>query len=194
MKKFTLIELLVVISIIGILASLLLPTLGKARKTSLKAVCTSKFKQIFMAQMAYTDDHDGQISGMRHGPGDNDNTYRWSTALLPYTNSVNLYFCPSEDRAGWRPGEDGLKLNPEVTDMKIFLDDIGQLFTSQLSQKKLDLVIYIIDDVPSELIFDPVRVRQVFINLITNAIKFTNKGGVSVNVGWFLCVICVLMY
>ena len=57
-KTFTLIELLVVIAIIGILASLLLPSLGKARKKSQTAVCTSNLKQINNAVIMYIDDND----------------------------------------------------------------------------------------------------------------------------------------
>lgn len=54
-KKFTLIELLVVISIIGILSSMLLPSLSKARAKSRAAVCVSNMKQMGTANYMYID-------------------------------------------------------------------------------------------------------------------------------------------
>ena len=57
-KKFTLIELLVVVAIIGILASLLLPALGKARKTSKLAVCKSNLKQVGAGLYLFADDNE----------------------------------------------------------------------------------------------------------------------------------------
>ena len=61
MKKFTLIELLVVIAIIGILASLLLPSLEKARRTAKAAVCLSQLKQGGVANQLYTNDYSERI-------------------------------------------------------------------------------------------------------------------------------------
>jgi len=55
MKKFTLVELLVVIAIIGILASLLLPALGKARKKAYIAVCLSNLSQVNKANAMFLD-------------------------------------------------------------------------------------------------------------------------------------------
>lgn len=55
MKKFTLIELLVVVAIIGILASLLMPSLSKAREVTKRAVCASNQKQIGLYFINYVD-------------------------------------------------------------------------------------------------------------------------------------------
>lgn len=60
-KRFSLIELLVVVAIIGILASLVMPSLGKAREKSKIAVCVSNQKQIGTAIYMYMDDNDGKF-------------------------------------------------------------------------------------------------------------------------------------
>ena len=84
-QQFTLIELLVVVAIIGILASLLLPSLGQARKKSQSAVCKSNLKQLNIASFMYVDDHDR----LMHYKGNNDGFHTWRWPIAPYLQDTS---------------------------------------------------------------------------------------------------------
>src|SRR5690606_19684225 len=58
---FTLIELLTVIAIIGILAAILIPVVGKVRSSAKAAMCMSNLRQIGTATFMYLNDHDDRF-------------------------------------------------------------------------------------------------------------------------------------
>jgi prepilin-type N-terminal cleavage/methylation domain-containing protein len=122
-KRFTLIELMMVIAIIGILTSLLLPALAKAREMGKRAVCVSNLRQIMLANTMYADDSDGE-----HLPGNKSNAsysglgidaiyykpsgkYMSHGLLMKYDliNTADLYYCPSWTHAYNKRG--GLESN-----------------------------------------------------------------------------------
>ena len=74
-RKFTLIELLVVVAIIGILASLLLPSLTRARAVAKTAVCGSNQKQIGIAFINYSTSYNDQL------PAPLEGSYTWDDHL-----------------------------------------------------------------------------------------------------------------
>lgn len=62
------------------------------------------------------------------------------------------------------------------------LSGVQQMFQIEADKKGLKLEIDLNKDVPEQIVSDPVRVSQVLTNLVGNAVKFTHKGSVQINV------------
>lgn len=73
-------------------------------------------------------------------------------------------------------------LSENEFDMYQLLDDVGNMFRLQANQKRLQLIIECEANVPQYVRTDEVKLRQVLVNLLGNALKFTKQGTISVQV------------
>ena len=101
-RSFTLIELLVVIAIIAILASMLLPALGRAREKAKEIACVSNLKQLGMAWQHYTMDSDDKIApAFDDSLGASYGIASWTYRLAPYINKAIIKDNPDVFQKVW---------------------------------------------------------------------------------------------
>ena len=75
-----------------------------------------------------------------------------------------------------------LQLENDDFDLRSCIEDVLDMFATKSAQLGIDLIYQIDENVPGQIIGDGLRLRQILINLIGNAIKFTQHGEVFVGV------------
>ena len=75
-----------------------------------------------------------------------------------------------------------MELRPEPTDLREICDFLHTLFSEPAAKKGLKLECHVAENLPHALLMDRIRLRQVLVNLVGNAVKFTDKGGIEVRV------------
>ncbi len=98
---------------------------------------------------------------------------RSSATLLALVNDLL-------DASKIQAGEMSLEKVP--FDLPALIDEIGTSHVKAACEKELRLSLVVGEDVPEEVHGDPLRIKQIVTNLLTNAIKFTEQGEVAVEV------------
>lgn len=75
-----------------------------------------------------------------------------------------------------------LELNHRDFSLPSMIEEVAELFAIRAEQKGLELLCHLLPDVPSRVIGDDERIRQVLINLLGNALKFTERGEIRLAV------------
>ena len=107
-RYFTLIELMVVIAIIGILLTILMPALSKARTKAKEAVCLSNEKQLAVALISYSDNSSGYFPLYKNDVAWDDAisdmmALGWSQAdkelngIIDEDLAVSIFACPADE-------------------------------------------------------------------------------------------------
>ncbi len=102
-----------------------------------------------------------------------DVLYRSGESLLEIINDILDY---SKIESG------KMLLERTEFDLEELVDDCFKLFSATASKREIELISDIDPTVPTQLIGDPVRIKQILVNLIGNAFKFTSEGHVYVRV------------
>lgn len=82
-----------------------------------------------------------------------------------------------------RADADKIKIALERTDTRVLVRDVIDTLMPLAIDRGLELTATIDDRVPHEVLVDPVRLKQILINLMGNSLKFTRAGAVSIQVG-----------
>ncbi|MGV3772329.1 MAG: prepilin-type N-terminal cleavage/methylation domain-containing protein [Verrucomicrobiales bacterium] len=155
-RGFTLIELLVVVAVIGILASLLLPSVSKAKRKGQQISCVNNLRQLNLSVFLYAEDNQDRLpynmgateikqmlaAGGKHNwansllnweldPGNTNQTHNTEAALGAYVSRNSAVFrCPSDLVVSAVQKAAGWQMRSRTYSMNAMVGDAGQFTAS----------------------------------------------------------------
>ncbi|WP_430885309.1 response regulator [Fusibacter sp. JL216-2] len=100
-----------------------------------------------------------------------------------YTSSVTLLQLISDVLDVSKIEQGRVSLESIPFNLRATIDNIVSMFSNQAKDKEIEIYPIIQSDFPDMVIGDPTRIRQIIVNLVSNAVKFTHEGEVTIYVG-----------
>jgi PAS domain S-box-containing protein len=159
-------------------------TEAKLQQTNIQLVQATKLKSEFLAIMSHEirTPMNGVI-GMTQllaATDLNDKQQDYVSTIQDSANALLVIINDILDFSKIESGNFELCTSPFV--LKELFESIASLMTKAIAEKGIDFSYFIVPEVPNTILGDSARLRQVLLNLVGNAIKFTPKGGIKIDV------------
>ncbi|MFT4184126.1 MAG: ATP-binding protein [Rhizobium sp.] len=124
------------------------------------------------------------ILGMNHLLAQTPLTLEQANYLTGIRQSGNALVQLVEDLLDFSTIEVGrFQLRPRAETLRPLIEGVVEMLAHRAHEKGIEIAATVAADVPQTLEFDPARLRQVLFNVIGNAVKFTQTGGVLIRAG-----------
>ncbi|MBB3612243.1 PAS domain-containing hybrid sensor histidine kinase/response regulator [Rhizobium sp. BK602] len=124
------------------------------------------------------------ILGMNHLLAQTPLTLEQANYLTGIRQSGNALVQLVEDLLDFSTIEVGrFQLRPRAETLRPLIEGVVEMLAHRAHEKGIEIAATVAADVPETLEFDPARLRQVLFNVIGNAVKFTQTGGVLIRAG-----------
>jgi len=118
-----------------------------------------------------------------HDSAENPRDRKFAAAILTSGNALLTLINDLLDISRIEAGK--LEIHAEPVDVRDLAQQLELLFIHRAQEKHIRYEVGVDSSVPPWLSFDPLRVRQVLLNLVGNAMKFTREGSVRLKIGPF---------
>ncbi|MCI4668736.1 MAG: ATP-binding protein [Bacteroidia bacterium] len=154
------------------------------KRQKLRAEELAKAKEEFLANMSHEMRTPmNAIIGFSSQLAETSLNTKQDSLLKPIRHSADFLLALINDILDYSKLEAGkLELGSEHFRLKRVVNEVGQLFLPKSNEKGIELIIDIADNVPEVVVGDELKLKQMLMNLGGNAVKFTDRGSVTIRV------------